>query len=756
MYRKFLDRKAQYALPVGFHVAGDIHPKMFDFQREIVRWALWRGRAAIFSECGTGKTLVEHVWAREVNRRTGKPVIIFAPLAVAGQMVDEGKKFGIEVVHARSQEDIGNISATNYDRMHLFPDANAFGGIVIDEGSILKAYAGKTRNAIIDYAKRIPYRLSATATPAPNDYMELGNQAEYLDVLTRAEMLATFFTHDGGDTAKWRLKGHARRPFWKWMASWSVALRKPSDLGFDDGAFILPPLEVVPIVIDDNYNSRGRLITTEAQTLEERRDVRRQTITQRVTACAELVAKEPTHPWLIWCNLNAEGDAIEKAIPGSVQVSGSDDEATKEDYLLGFAKGKYRVLISKPSIAGFGMNFQRCSNVVFVGLSDSWEQYYQAVRRCWRFGQKNPVKAYVITCSSEGAVVRNIQRKEKQAAEMIDGIVADMKEEMRKSLKSSQARMVEKLETAVAKGEGWEAALGDCVERLRAQKDESVGYSIFSPPFSSLYTYTSSLRDMGNCKNDAEFFAHFKFLLPELLRVLKAGRLVSMHCMNLTTQKSRQGFIGLRDFRGELIWAMEKVGFIFHSEVCIWKDPLVAMQRTKALGLLHKQIVKDSSQCRQGVPDYLVTFRKPGENEKRIEHKPNGFARFVGEDPPKAKKDLNPARNKYSHEVWQRYASPVWMDIDPGKTLQYRAAKENDDERHICPLQLQVIERALELWSNPGDLVLSPFAGIGSEGWVALRSGRRFLGIELKKSYWELAVKNLKYAEKTCAQKKLF
>lgn len=271
----------------------------------------------------------------------------------------------------------------------------------------------------------------------------------------------------------------------------------------------------------------------------------------------------------------------------------------------------------------------------------------------------------------------------------------------------------------------WALYQGDCVDLVREIPDNSIDFTVYSPPFASLYTYSASDRDLGNCANQEEFFEHFKFLIPELLRVTKPGRLQSFHCMNLPTSKERDGYIGIRDFRGELIRSFVEAGWIFHSEVVIWKDPVTAMQRTKALGLLHKQIKKDSCMSRQGIPDYLVTMRKPGDNPERVTH----------------------TNESFPVQKWQRYASPVWMDIHPSRTLQYRSAREHADERHVCPLQLQVIERALELWTNPNDVVLSPFAGIGSEGHVALKMGRRFVGFELKSSYYDSAAANLANAE---------
>jgi len=292
-----------------------------------------------------------------------------------------------------------------------------------------------------------------------------------------------------------------------------------------------------------------------------------------------------------------------------------------------------------------------------------------------------------------------------------------------------------------AQGQDWMLYHGDCVEVMKGIPNDSLHYSVFSPPFASLYVYSNSTHDMGNCKNDDEFADHFQFLIKELYRALMPGRLVSFHCMNLPTSKVRDGYIGIRDFRGDLIRAFQSEGFIYHSEVVIWKDPVIAMQRTKALGLLHKQVCKDSAMSRQGIPDYLVTMRKPGANPEPCS---GPFADFVGEDAPRKDGTI-----KDSINIWQRYASPVWADIDPGDTLQFRSARDNNDERHICPLQLQVIDRALQLWTNPGDVVLSPFAGIGSEGYSSLRMGRKFVGIELKESYYKAAVNNLTNAEQS-------
>lgn len=721
-YESFLARKAVIDPPTGVDGDAELNSAMFAFQSDIVRWALRRGRAAVFADCGMGKTLMQLDWARVVSQHTGRPVLILAPLAVAKQTVGEGAKFGIDAHYCRAQGLVRpGINVTNYEMLEHF-DPAAFGGVVLDESSILKAYDGATRTKIIDSFNATPFRLAATATPAPNDFMELGNHAEFLGVMSRVEMLSMFFVHDGGETQNWRLKRHAENDFWRWLASWSVMIRMPSDLGYENGAFELPPIRRHQVTVRAKA-SDGMLFAMQASSLQERLSARRDSLAERVMACADVV-NDSHEPWVVWCNLNAESDALEKAIPDAVAVSGADTIETKEKRLGDFVAGRCRVLVTKPTICGFGMNFQHCHNVAFVGLSDSWEQYYQAVRRCWRFGQTKAVNVHLITADTEGAVVANIERKERDAERMAEKIVEHMKDSMKENLRGL-VRTTDAYQTGFKRGAGWEMHLGDCVEVLHQLKSDSLHYSVFSPPFASLYTYSASDRDLGNCKDHEAFFEHFKYVISELHRVIMPGRLVSVHCMDLPTSKVRDGVIGLHDFRGDVIRAFESAGFVYHSSVVIWKDPVTAMQRTKALGLLHKQIKKDSCMSRQGIPDYVVTFRKDGDNPERVTH----------------------TNETFPVELWQRYASPIWTDINPSDTLQYRSAREAEDERHICPLQLTVIRRCIELWTNPGDTVFSPFAGIGSEGYVALQEGRRFVGAELKQSYFKQACSNLAQAK---------
>ena len=727
-YDDFIKRKATEDVESGFEPS-QIGDHLFDFQASIVEWACKRGRAAIFADTGLGKTAMQTEWARQVSEHTGGRVLIAAPLCVAQQTVEEAAKFGIHIQYCRHPSEIGSntmIVITNYEMIEKFDPAE-FVGIVLDESSILKSHTSKTRALIIEMFQRTPYRLSCTATPSPNDHMELGNQAEFLGVMTSVEMLAMFFVHDGGDTSQWRLKGHGKTRFWEWMATWSICIRNPADLGFDGARYNLPGLKMHEHVVESGEPLDGQLFAGIAQTLTERRDAKRKSMAERISITAALVNSH-SRPSIVWCHLNDESKALTAAIPDAIEVTGSMTADEKEKAIMAFTHGEKRVLVSKASICGFGMNWQHCSDMVFAGLDDSYESFYQAIRRCYRFGQTKIVNVHLVSAESEGAVKANLERKQAQADDMAQSMVDHMRELTKQKIKGLTMEKSE-YKREVAQGEGWTVHLGDCVEVAREMPDNSVDYSVFSPPFASLYTYSNSDRDMGNCKSTSEFYEHFRFLVKELLRVVKPGRLLSFHCMDLQTSKFRDGVIGLHDFTGELTRMFTEEGWIYHSKVTIWKDPVTAMQRTKALGLLHKTIRKDSSMSRQGIADYLVTVRKPGDNAEPISH--------THETLPVSK--------------WQNYASPVWMDINPSRTLQFKTARESDDERHICPLQLDVIERAMELWSNPGDLVFSPFTGIGSEGHVSIEMGRRFVGSELKRSYWELAKRNLSEARETQA-----
>ena len=722
IYEDFVAQKRRAEVATG-HQPGDLNEHLFDFQHAIVAWAVRRGRAAIFADTGLGKTLMQLSWADDVASHTKGIVLVLAPLAVSEQTIEQGSAFGIDVkrVPQGGKPDGPGVWITNYERIDPI-DFEELSGIVLDESSILKAHDGKTRTKLIGVCQTVPYRLSCTATPSPNDFEELGNQCEFLGVMTRTEMLATYFINDTGDTGTWMLKGWGQSRFWGWMGTWAVVVRNPSDIGFNGERYNLPPLEYIEHVVEST--EFGDLFAKPAQTLQERRKAQRDSLEARCKALAEVVNADPSEPWLIWCHLNDEAEMLASLIPGAINVQGSDHPDVKSKNLLGFAHGDFRVLISKPKIAGYGMNWQHCARMAFVGLDDSFEKFYQAVRRCYRFGQKREVKVHLFTAESEGQILANLKRKEEQHHELSNKMVGFMKDIMNKEL-AGQENIVDEYKEDTFQGDGFTVHMGDCVKWSKRMPDNSVDFSVFSPPFADLFVYSNSDHDMGNCKDDSEFAAQLRYLVKELFRVIKPGRNVSFHCMNLPTTKMRQGFIGIRDFRGDLIRVFQEEGFIYHSEVCIWKDPVTAMQRTKALGLLHKTIRENASMSRMGLPDYVVTMRKPGDAEERIQH---------GDDLPV--------------DLWQKYASPVWFDIDQGKTLNKLPARDENDTKHMCPLQLDVIERCIHLWSNPGDLVFSPFTGIGSEGYMSVKMGRKFVGTELKPSYFELACANISDAQK--------
>ena len=434
-YLTFLDQKVRMAPAVGFDPVDSLMPAAIKpFQRDIVTWACRRGRAAVFAGTGLGKTIQELTWAQQVTEHTGGRVLLFTPLAVAEQTVAEAAKFGIDgVAYAKDEASISTpIVVTNYDRRQHF-DPTDFAGVVLDESGIIKDHDSRTRNDLTDACRDVPYLLCGSATPAPNDWTELGQHAEFLNVMSAKEMLAMFFVHDGAVRAnaeeEWRLKRHAAADFWRWVASWSVMIRHPRDLGYDEPGYDLPPLDMRQVTVKASMApAGGMLFPMQANTMQERLAARRDSIAERVAEAARLVAEAPDQPWLIWCNLNAEADALVKAIPGAVNVQGSDAPEIKSKRLLGFARGEPRIMVSKPSIAGRGMNWQHCSRMIFVGLNDSFEQLFQAVRRCWRFGQSKPVTAYLIASDMEGAVVANLRAKEAKYEAMAEAMVEHMRD----------------------------------------------------------------------------------------------------------------------------------------------------------------------------------------------------------------------------------------------------------------------------------------------------------------------------------------
>lgn len=709
-YKSFLATKQKQIIESGFE-AKKLNTNLFEFQSFIVKRALKAGRYAVFADCGLGKTIMQLEWAKQVSDYTNKPVLILAPLAVTSQTIQEGIKFGINVYKLGE----GNIQITNYEQLDNV-DKSIYSGIVLDESSILKNFTGKLRNAIIEGFSDTPYKLACTATPSPNDPMELGNHAEFLNVMSRNEMLAMYFVHDGGNTSKWRLKNHAVDTFYNFVGSWSIMLNKPSDIGFDVDGFELPNLNILEDVIETPKKNNGQLFNDAIVSATNFSQALRDTQEQRLKRTAE-IANSTDENCIVWVKLNTESEEITKMIDGAVEVSGSDSPEEKERKLLGFANNEFRVLVTKTKIAQFGLNYQNCRNQIFASLDFSFEGLYQAIRRSYRFGQKKEVNIHVITTDTMRNVVDSINTKQKQFSIMQD----KMADAVNKNLKGQIMKQGE-WDIIEEKNEHFHIKRGDCVQLIEELEDESVGFSVFSPPFAELYTYSSHVEDMGNSEDYEQFLIQFGFLVKQLFRVIKSGRNVAVHCMDLPIQKGKEGFIGLRDFSGMIKDVFEKEGFIYHSRVTIWKDPVVEMQRTKALGLLHKQIKKDSTMSRVGIPDYVLVFRKDGERKDPV------------------------TNTELPVDLWQKYASPVWMDINYSDTLQYRSGRDEKDEKHICPLQLPTIERLIHLYTNKGDTVLSPFMGIGSEVYQAVKMNRYGIGFELKESYYQTAKNNLKDA----------
>lgn len=1078
-YDTFVAGKLRPFVPCGREVRdSEIHPSLFPFQRALVRWACRMGRAAIFADCGLGKSRQQVEWARMMGQR----VLIFAPLTVAEQTIAEAAAIGVEVRYVRTDEEMGEtgIYITNYDRFERFRYVKV-DALVLDESSILKSCDGKIRNAMLHHYQNVPHRLCCTATPAPNDITEIANHAEFLGVKSRVEMLATFFVHDADG---WRLKKHAEREFYRWMASWAVYVRKPSDLGYDDTGYDLPDLHVRQATVESHIVPDGHLFpATVSEGIVGRSRIRRETLESRVAEAVRLVQAEPDQQWIVWCGLNDESDAIARALPDCVQVEGRTDPDDKIARLRSFLDGTARVLVTKPTVAGFGMNFQHSARMVFCGIGDSWEQYYQCLRRCWRFGQEREVHAWIVASDAEEAVVANVMRKEEDAKKMGDQILEHLGELERAAVREGSETEVPPALLDEARGEKWRLIHGDCVEALgKRVAADSVDLSVFSPPFATLYTYSDSPRDMGNSRDHDEFFEHFGFFVRELYRVTKPGRIACLHVAQVGSTLNTDGVIGIKDFRGRTIDAMIAGGWVHHGEVCIdkcpqalmdgtpvltpngwkriedcevgsfvigsdgkptrvtgrfpqgerelyrvvfndgaevlcdgnhlwnvavnsrangpwrtmrtteileagvktpsgrpkWTTPIVApvefaqsaehlpldpyllgvligdgslsqdrvvevctdaeiaenlplpdrhqvvrregsdradgtvasfgivcedwhrndvLSGLRELGLQGKRawekfipneylrasiaerrallagLLDTDGTCkrgnslrysttsrelatdvrnlvgslggiatitesaggayrwkdedRQGRPLYTVTLRLPfAENPFRLARKAHrwtpaarGYRRLIDSITPafrasctcisveaedglyvttghvvthnsqairthakallfvQKEKDRSwsrpalpdyilvfrkpgdnavPIRGDVSNEDWIQWARPIWYGIKETDTLNVAEARSEKDERHICPLQLGVIERCVRLWSNPGETVLSPFAGIGSEGYQSILSGRRFVGVELKPEYWQVACRNLARAERAVVQPDLF
>lgn len=723
-YEDFLKTKIKTIQESGFDVdESKLNPLLFDFQKYIVKRALKAGRFAIFADCGLGKTFMQLEWARLVAEKTQQPVLILCPLAVAGQTIKEGERFGINVERLKSDVFGQGIYISNYEQLENI-DCSVFSGVVLDESSILKNYSGAYKQLILTLFEFTQFKLACTATPSPNDELEIGNHAEFLNIITSQDMRAIYFTTDKEliKADKYRLKKYAEKEFYKWISQWAIMLSKPQDLGFSAKGYTLPELNYIEKKIITAQRNEWKLFNDVAVSATNFNQELRLTKIERLSEVCDIVNNSKEN-FIIWVKQNEEADYLLSLIPDAKEVRGNDAPEKKENLLLGFAKNEFRVLITKSKIAQFGLNYQNCANQIFASLDFSFESLYQSIRRSYRFGQTKNVNIYLITTDTMQNVIDSIQEKEekfiKMQTEMREAIITNL--EINNSFSTRKE----------VKGDSFRLINGDCVEEVSKMEDESIDYSFFSPPFGALYVFSNDPRDMSNVKNNDEFLQHFKHLVKELLRVIKSGRLVSIHMMQSTTLLGRDGFYSIVDFRGDLIRLFQECGFIFHAENMIRKDPKTAAIRTKNRQLMWGTTKKDSSVVRPGLADYILTFKKPGENKV-------------------------PIVNNVPFDLWCKIAEPVWIDIEEGDTLDYRSARASDDERHITPTQLKPIEWCYHIWSNKGDTILSPFSGVASEGHQAIIMDRNYVGVELKESYFDLSVKNCKSAELLKTQVSLF
>ena len=738
-YHEFLKTKIHKSTSVGFDITtNSINNMLFDFQKDIVKWAVKKGRCAIFLDTGMGKTFIQLEWARIIG---GKSLIV-APLSVARQTLREAKKLDIILNFVHDEKELKDgINITNYELIKNF--LGNVDSIVLDESSILKSISGSIKRKATEIFRGVKYKLCCTATPAPNDYIEIGNHAQFLEICTHQEMLAMFFinankehtieinglklakkgTNAGGQ--EWRIKHHAEEKFFEWMASWAMFMMKPSDLGYDDDGFILPSLKIIPVIKEvTGYYQEGTLFFMGLSGIADRAGVRADMVNIKLDMLKEIIDINAGQ-WIIWCGLDKESNSAYKIFPEtSRNVKGSDSVETKIKDFEDFQDGKYPILITKSKIGGYGMNFQNANNMVFFGLNDSWETYYQSIRREWRFGQKKNVTVYILLTTPENEIYENIKRKELQASrlrtKMIKNIKIHEKDEIMNITHDNEV-----YDESIEQDTMWTAIKGDSCEKIKDIEKESIDLSIYSPPFADLFVYSNSDRDLGNCRNWDEFFNHYTFIVKELLRCTKPGRLSCVHTSDIPAMASRDGYIGLKDFPGQVIRLHTDNGWVFVGRAFIQKNPQAQAIRTKCKSLLFVQMKKDSTHSRPALIDQILIFKKSGESAVSVEPVKNG---------------------ELDNETWINWAHGIWTDISETNTLQYYHARDALDEKHICPLQLETIERCVKLYSNPGETVFTPFMGIGSEMYVALKHKRKAIGIELKDSYYKTALKNIKSA----------
>ncbi len=774
-YAKFLDAK----LSIGYEIDGrTIHIDekkhsvfdtskhstnedfLFDYQKFIVNLAFNKKRFAIFADCGLGKTIMFLSFINRVRQVTDKKILIVCPLMVVDQIIQEEKKFydtqTIKDIHDENLADWLNdgkkdTAITNLDKFHKqYSLFGKVGCVVLDESSILKNCDGVTRNSLIESCKGIEYKLCSSATPAPNDREEYANHACFLDyVRSNNEFFARFFVNkDNG----WIIKPHGLDAFYKYLSEWSVFIRNPKEYGFASNILDLPApiFENVPVEwtieqkkylkainlvgeVSDAFEKKMFYLKLSKGILQEKNGVK-VIDTNKTMELLRILRENPNKKTVIWVAFNEEERLIKNTLTGQgiehYAISGATKEEERIKIIHDFENGKINVLISKPKLLGFGLNLPFATVQIFNALTDSYEQFYQSIKRSYRYGNKEALKVYITFTQAEKKILDNVLRKQvtwehdssKQEKYFINNLEGKVNQFFGRAFQEKEA--INLKVKNIRQEKNWTLYLADSIPTLRTLPKESIDLAVFSPPFANLFTYSNDIADMGNSGDgNDEFNLHFEYFLAGLHDVMKKGRIVCCHLSQLSTFKGRDGFVGLKDFRGAVIELFQKAGFIYFGEWAIPKNPQMQAIKEKVRTLSFAQLESDRLGSRGGLCDFVFVFKKRGESDVKLNDK------------------------EVSRDEWIEWANGVWTGIKESDTLNVRGTKDEDDVKHICPLNLEVIRRCIRLYSTKDELVLDPFNGIGSTGVISLEQGRKYLGIELKPEYFEESIKHLKQME---------
>lgn len=808
-YQKFLEAKITLSEHSGFEVdPARLHPANFPHQNDAIRWAAGLGRALLAMSFGLGKTRIQCEMARLVHEHTGKPFLVVCPLGVKHQFSEEdGPALGMRWQYVRNDQEISAAGTpyliSNYERVregNITPAAIALlGGVSLDEGSVLRSLDSKTSDVFCEAFANTPYRFVATATPAPNEFKEIIYYARWLGVMDHGQALTRWFKRDTALAGHLTLHPHHEKEFWLWVSTWALFLFTPSDLGYSDDGYVLPALNVHwhRIGVDQSRafkqsDNRGqhRLLLNPAGGVREASAEKRETLNDRLAKMLEIMAANPDRHWLLWHHLEAERRVIEKAVPEAKTVYGSQDLDVREQRILGFSRGEISILATKPEIAGSGCNFQRhCHSNIFIGLDYKFQDFIQAIHRTLRYQQEHPVDVHIIYAESEQPVVDILQRKWEQHNQLVE----KMREIIRRyglshaAVRSDLKRTigVKRVET---KGKLFTAINNDCVTETTAMPDNSVGLIHTSVPFGNHYEYTTNLEDFGHNPSDSDFWKQMEFLIPQLFRVLKPGRVAAIHVKDriLYGHQTVTGFMEVAPFSDECVAAFRKHGWLYEGRRTIVTDVVRENSSTYRLGWT--EMTKDASKMGSGLPEYLLLFRKPPSNaddqradepvtkdkadygRARWQVDAHSFWRSNGNRPllvdelysygahVKRLEELEQNGNLPASFFYEPPRSPsawVWDDVVYMRTLNSNQSQKRK-ENHVCPLPFDIVERTIRLYSNEGDVVLDPFGGLFTVPYLAIRLGRYGIGIELNSEYYAAGVRYCQEAERQATLPTLF